>query len=241
MTVAGCSDSGAGQDSAVPAPAASVPAAAPPSAGAPAVTAVPSAGVPPASAAASTAPPVSSPAVTTGAPGATGSANGSAPTPDAPSDVTSSPGTTPTATPTTTPGSLATVPARARPTLPPVPVETPASFGGGVRARLAGIDPITVAGQGPGEVDGPGVAVRVELTNGSRRAVSLDSATMSASYDGQEAAAAGNDPAKPLAGRLAPGASTTGVYVFLVPVARTAVTYVLSYAPDQPVVVFTDS
>lgn len=142
------------------------------------------------------------------------------------------------ATPRRPRGTLEPVPSVAQTTLAPVPVQSKAAFGGGVTAAVTRTRSFTVTGRGPGEVSGPALAVTVEITNGSRRPVSLDAVTVSAAYGAEEASASTSPPAKPISGTLAPGRKTTGVYVFARAQGRGPVKITVSYSAQRPYVVF---
>jgi hypothetical protein len=135
---------------------------------------------------------------------------------------------------------LATVPSRTRTTLPPAPTSTPVDVAGRARAALVGSRSVTVAGQGPGELSGPGVALTLKVTNPSGPSLDLGAVTVTADVAGQEASPSTAAPARPLTGTLRPGGTATGVYVFVLP-AGTArpVAVVVSLAPELPVARFT--
>jgi hypothetical protein len=139
----------------------------------------------------------------------------------------------------TTP-SLTAVPSKARTTLAPVAPSKTVAVGGTARTVLLESRKVTVKGQGPGELSGPGVALTLQVTNGSSRPLDLDAVTVSAGIRGEEASSSDAAPARPLGGRLAPGAKARGVYVFVLPPgARRPVAVVVSLAPDLPVARFT--
>jgi hypothetical protein len=104
---------------------------------------------------------------------------------------------------------------------------------------VAGTTAVTVVGRGPGEVSGPAVAYRLRLENRTGSPVALGDAVVTAVY-GRAATPAGSAsaaPAAPWRGSVAPGASATATYVFLVPAAeRDAVELSISYDPRRPVV-----
>lgn len=99
---------------------------------------------------------------------------------------------------------------------------------------------VSAVGRGPGEVSGPAVAYRLRLTNGTSAAVGLGSTVVTAAY-GKDATPAGDAsgaPASAWRGSVAPGASATATYVFLVPKSdRDDVTLTVSYDPRRPVVI----
>jgi hypothetical protein len=103
--------------------------------------------------------------------------------------------------------------------LPPVRTGAPAVPARGVQVVVDKVRQVTVSAEGPGAVAGPGVSVEVRVTNGSGSALDLGGLAVNASYgdDATPAAPSDSPPARPLAGRLAPGAAAAGVYVFTVP------------------------
>jgi hypothetical protein len=175
------------------------------------------------------------------APASSGSSTASAAGPTSSASATTSPsgaGSSPDASASV--GSLATVPPKVRATLRPVKPSTPVTVGGGARAILISSQNVTVTGRGPGELSGPAVALTLQVTNGSSRALDLSTATVSANVRGEEASASDAAPSKPFPGTLAPGARAVGVYVFVLPSSgRRPVGVVVSLAPDLPVARFT--
>jgi hypothetical protein len=89
-----------------------------------------------------------------------------------------------------------------------------------VLVALAAPRAISVTANGPGEVAGAAVAVTVTVRNRSSSAFDLGGLDVNASYGtgaGTPASPTDADPAKPLRGSLAGGASATGTYVFTAP------------------------
>lgn len=173
-----------------------------------------------------------------------GSEQAGSTTASAAAPTASSPGSTagPGASPQSTAGtpSLTPVPSKARTTLPPAAPSRTVAVGGTARTVLLSSRNVTVSGQGPGELSGPGVALTLQVTNGSSSPLDLDAVTVSASIRGQEASSSDSAPAKPFTGRLAPGAKAQGVYVFVLPPGgRRPVGVLVSLAPDLPVARFT--
>jgi hypothetical protein len=125
----------------------------------------------------------------------------------------------------------------------PVSFEDDAPFGDGVVARIAAIESTEVTTELPGEIGGPAVVIDLELRNGSDRQVSLDSVTVDlVDLGGAPLLPVTTEPAEPLSGQLAPGASGTGRYVFSVPVGdRDDVLLTVKYSGDAPAVVLTGS
>ena len=128
-----------------------------------------------------------------------------------------------------------------RSTQAPVPVSATASYDNGVSAQLAEIKKINTTPQLPGEIGGPGVAVSVQIRNGSRAPIDLSTVTVDLQDTaGVPASPMSASPAKPVAGQLAAGAMTTGTYVFSFPPNyRKPDRLTVSYSAQAPVVLFT--
>ena len=181
-------------------------------------------------------------ASSTAASGSPSAAPGSSSAPSGESSAGASPTAAGTGGPRSSagPSPLASVPARTRQTLPPVKPSTPVNVGPGARTVLVTSQSVTVAGRGPGELSGPGVALTLQVTNGTGRALDLRTVTVSASVTGQEASASDAGPSRPFAGTLAAGRTATGVYVFVLPAgARRPIAVEVSLAPQLPVARFT--
>jgi hypothetical protein len=84
---------------------------------------------------------------------------------------------------------------------------------------------VVVDARGPGQVAGPGFAVRVSVKNGSATPFDLGGLAVNASYGAQASPASPTDaaPAAPMKGRLAPGADAVGTYVFTAPAGATGI------------------
>lgn len=187
--------------------------------------------------------PAGTAAGTTGPPPAA-AGGGAAASTGAPTSASSSPSLSPSVSASVSPSppepeSLGTVAPRPRRTLPPAPPASPVTVGTSARAVLLGSRPVTVEGQGPGEVGGPGLALTVAVTNRAAHRLALGSVAVTAEVAGQEAVASSAAPAHPLGGALAPGATVRAVYVFVLPRgARGPLTLTVSLAPDLPVATF---
>lgn len=131
-------------------------------------------------------------------------------------------------------------PSGAASTRPPVGLDGTGVFRAGLTATVTAIEPLTATAALPGEIAGPAVRLTVAVQNGLGTAIDLGNVTV----DLQDAAAASATPlsgngARPLTGSLAPGASTTGVYVFsLAADDRDGVTLYVTASAALPVVVF---
>lgn len=186
-----------------------------------------------------------------------GAALWSASTPSASPSV-AAPSASPTINPTptrTSVGPLPTpsaTPSRAKPPKDPaLPVELKpvkpsevVQAEDGMRVGLTSIE--SVAGQAaqPGEVSGPAIRVTVRLTNETGKPFNTSSVAVNG-YSGKDRKPAGTlvlPGGVPFYGRIAPGESAYGVYLFSIPEsARDDVTITVDYAAGVPVVVFRGS
>lgn len=126
-------------------------------------------------------------------------------------------------------------------TEPAVPLASPAPFGTGVVARLAGLEAVQGVAQGPGEVSGPALRVVVEIVNGTAAPLSLDTAVVEL-YGGPDEVPglllSGSGEGL-LSGDLEPGATAAGTYVFrIAPELRDPVRVTVSYSAEAPTVLF---
>lgn len=121
-----------------------------------------------------------------------------------------------------------------------VPLTRAAEFGGKVSARITSVKAITAKAQGPGEITGPAVAVTLQVTNGSKRALEVDRVTVNlADSHGNPGSPMSSDPASPFSGSIEPGGRATGTYVFSVGAdLRSPITLSMSYTTEAPVVLF---
>jgi hypothetical protein len=87
----------------------------------------------------------------------------------------------------------------------------------GTTVWVTGVREVQLEGVGPGEIQGPGVAVSVKVTNRSADSLDLDGTAVSAFFGDLPASLSSADPSDPLAGELKPGRSATGIYVFMKP------------------------
>ncbi|TNM61052.1 DUF4352 domain-containing protein [Streptomyces sp. NP160] len=112
----------------------------------------------------------------------------------------------------------ATAPVVGATTLPAVEVGSAADFGDGLRVTVTGVRAAQLESGGPGDASGAGVAVAVEVENGSEQPVDLSGLTVTAAYgDDLAASSTTGAPADLPTGVLAPGASGEGVWAFAVP------------------------
>jgi hypothetical protein len=123
---------------------------------------------------------------------------------------------------------------------PAIDLATAGDFGNGVTARITQITPIQATASLPGDLEGPAIAVTIEIDNTSPTPVGLTGAavTLTDSAGNQAANSSGNSAA-PLAGMVVEGGKATGTYVFVVPPdARNPVTITVGYSPSSPTLVF---
>lgn len=101
--------------------------------------------------------------------------------------------------------------------LPAVQPKKPVEIKDGVRITVTDATKVKVVPRGPGEIAGPGVAVRISIENGSDSPVNLSGVAVNASVGDVPASPSDSDPAAPFVGELMPGKSSAGVYVFRMP------------------------
>lgn len=149
----------------------------------------------------------------------------------------------PVPSPFTTPSQLPTSSGAAlpKPQLEAVSPGTSVEGRDGIRVALTRIEAVQGQAVQPGEVGGPAVRVTVTITNATKRDFTVGQAVVNAYY-GADLKPAGTlvEPGgAPLHGRLAPGASTDGIYLFSVPLdARDDTTITVDYTAASPTVVF---
>jgi hypothetical protein len=157
------------------------------------------------------------------------------------------PATTPVPPPATTPvppptpgGVESTVEAKPEVSKKPVKLGKPSTTGTGLSGKVVSIKAMQAKARMPGEIQGPALAITVEVRNTRDKATDL-SAVVVTLLDSDEAPGSemSTDPAKPLAGKLAAGKSARGTYVFTVAKnKRKPITLSVSIN-DDPVLVFT--
>lgn len=155
-----------------------------------------------------------------GAAGPAGSAavNSAGATPDAPPTTSAPVAPVRSSSPPTSPPNRS-VPAVAVSTAPPVPIGRTAPLTGDVRVTVGSPKAVRVTARGPGEVGGSAIAVTLSVRNTSPKPFDLGGLVVNAAYGSAATPAPpiDTDPAAPLTGRLAPGGSATGTYVFTAP------------------------
>jgi hypothetical protein len=156
--------------------------------------------------------------------GALAACDGGSPSASTPASTSASALPTPSRSHTPPPAVPNSTPSLAVTTLKPVPIGSPAALTSNVRVAVRGIRRLTVTAAGPGETAGPAVTFVVEVRNGSSGPVDLDGVAVTAGYGAAQTPAVPSSaaPSAPLTGRLAPGATGRGTYVFRLPAASGA-------------------
>ena len=132
-----------------------------------------------------------------------------------------------------------TVPTGVQSTAAPVGLDETAVAGSN-SVTITSIESVETEGQLPGEVAGPGVAVTIEFDNGSSEQVSLAGVVVDLVDANGLSATPINAGTEPFAGTLEAGATQSATYVFAIDESlRRDVTIHLSYAADEPIVLFT--
>jgi hypothetical protein len=168
------------------------------------------------------------------APARTSASAGSSPTPE--------PGAL-TPVPPPTPGDTSsTVAPRPVETRKPVKLDQPAVPTREVTVRVTRLRAVQAKAQGPGEVSGPGLELRVQVRNqGSALDLSGAAVTLTAA-DGSPGQMMTGPPAAPLPASVAAGRTATGTYVFTVPKGqRDPVQVVVTLSEKLAVVTFSGS
>jgi hypothetical protein len=113
----------------------------------------------------------------------------------------------------------------------------------GVSIQLSSVTATEVTAKTPGEVTGSAVVVTVVVTNKGTSTASVDSAYLDlVASDGTLGIGTTAGNGKPLQGTIAPGASATGSYVFMLSTPRGRdVTITVSHAAGAPVAQFEGS
>lgn len=122
----------------------------------------------------------------------------------------------------------------------PVALDETTGFGDGVSVHIAQFESVQTEARLPGERSGPGVAVTLEMINGSGSAVSLDSVTVDlVTSDGASAIRIVDPSREEFSGNLGLGEKGSGTYVFTIPPdQRSDIAIHIKYSADTPVVVF---
>lgn len=130
---------------------------------------------------------------------------------------------------------------------PPIPEMTPTrptvqvTQENDVRVSLTKVEPVQGEARLPGEVAGPAIRVTVRVQNGASKTLNLDNARVTAYYGADDTPAGVlTVGGRELTGKLAPGDSADGVYLFTVPTEdRGNVRITVDTAAGVPVAVFT--
>jgi hypothetical protein len=135
------------------------------------------------------------------------------------------------------------VPTEKQSTIPEVPLDETAQFGGRISAEVTSIDRIEGEARLPGEVAGSALAVHVRLDNGSSKRLDVSGVTVTVEdRDGTPSSPLSTDPAEPFAETIDPGAATEAVYVFAFEDSQPQpITVGINYSADEPVAFFVGS
>lgn len=92
-------------------------------------------------------------------------------------------------------------------------------YPGGVAVRIDDVQVVNVEGVGPGQLSGPAAAVKITITNGSKKSIDPRSTvvTLLRGKDDQVATPTTADPARPFTSPVKAGGSARGTYVFELP------------------------
>lgn len=98
-----------------------------------------------------------------------------------------------------------------------VTVRDPATIAKGVELQIRSVRALDVQAQVPGEISGPGIAVRVEIRNNTRGTIDASAIQVNC-LDANGSVCAPNraDPARAPRTNLKAGSRTTGVFVFTI-------------------------
>ena len=120
-------------------------------------------------------------------------------------------------------------------------IDEPIEFETGIAVSLVGVESTTVTAATPGEVSGSAVVVELAVANNSTAPTDLGSAVVSLSAaDGAYGVGTTAGNPRPLQGALAPGASSSGTYIFMLDPARDReIVISVSYGAGEPLAVFT--
>ncbi|WP_413319358.1 hypothetical protein AA0Z99_03115 [Agrococcus sp. 1P02AA] len=119
-------------------------------------------------------------------------------------------------------------------------LDEPVEFDSGVTVALVGVETVEVEAETPGEVSGTAVRVTVRASNDGADAHPIGSAVVTLAAGDEVGIGTTAGSPSPLEGDLAPGASATGVYVFMLdPATDRDIAVSVNYAAGEPVAVFT--
>jgi hypothetical protein len=145
---------------------------------------------------------------------------------------------------TAAPATLMTVPVDTVVVLDPIPLDETSDFGTGLNVRLVEIEAITGEARTQGEISGPALRVTVEVTNTTNQPFSLERTQVEVTYgeDRAPGIVLSGSGTMPFAVSVAPGASSTGTVVFVVPKdQRNLVQVAVTQTTDTPIILFEGS
>jgi hypothetical protein len=145
---------------------------------------------------------------------------------------------------TAAPATLMTVPVDTVVVLDPIPLDETSDFGTGLNVRLVEIEAITGEARTQGEISGPALRVTVEVTNTTNQPFSLERTQVEVTYgeDRAPGIVLSGSGTMPFAVSVAPGGSSTGTVVFVVPKdQRNLVQVAVTQTTDTPIILFEGS
>ena len=143
-----------------------------------------------------------------------------------------------------TTATLATVPVDTVVVLDPIPLDDTGDFGTGLSVQLVDIEAIEGEARTQGEIAGPALRVHVEVTNDSDEPISLERTQVEVTYgdDRSPGILLTGSGTTPFAESVAPGDSSTGIFVFVVPVdQRDVVQVAVTQTTGTPIILFEGS
>lgn len=87
----------------------------------------------------------------------------------------------------------------------------------GIEFTVVSAEDVIISAQGPGEVSGAGLAVRVEVRNATVRPLDLAGVVVDLTVGDEPGILSFSAPADPFSGEVEPGARATATYAFLIP------------------------
>lgn len=127
--------------------------------------------------------------------------------------------------------------------LAPVDIAETAKFNTGVTVRVSAMEPTEAKAVLPGEIAGPAVLIKVELSNGSSKPIDLDGVAVTMTGTSGAPVISHIDPrAVPFSGTADPGSTASGSYLFRIdPDQRESVTLSVKYSSETPTAIITGS
>lgn len=129
------------------------------------------------------------------------------------------------------------------PAAEPVAFDAVADFGNGVTSKIVSMAPVSITATMPGETSGPGIEVKVEISNGTDASIDLSGVTVDlADSDGASHLLVNSTNGTGFTGDLEAGATASGTYQYRVdPAAPRDARLTIKYSATTPTVVFAGS